>query len=71
MPEIKINPDGTITVTRTGSEIGDYYDEEIDRRTGAMLKLMALGGDVAPLRTRIIALNAEKKQRLARGWKNA
>ena len=67
MPNVKVNPDGSITVIKDQTEIIAYYDKLISRRTEALVKLMALGGNIEPVKSRIAQLSNEKKQKLMEG----
>ena len=58
------NPDGSIIVTKDKLEIIAYYDKQIAWRINVLVKLMALGADTGSIQTRIIQLNAERKQKL-------
>jgi len=64
MPNVRLNPDGSITVVKDQAEIVAYYDKLINRRMEALMKLMALGGDIEPVKNRIAQLSSEKKQKL-------
>ncbi|WP_312516258.1 hypothetical protein [Anaerospora sp.] len=71
MPKVKLNPDGSITVVKDQAEIVAYYDKLISRRTEALVKLMALGGDIEPVKKRITQLSSEKKQKLMEAQSHA
>ncbi len=64
MPNVQLNPDGSITVVKDQKEIVAYYDKLISRRMEALVKLMAYGGDIGPIKNRIAQLSSEKKQKL-------
>lgn len=64
MTKVKVNPDGSITVVKDQAEIIAYYDKLISRRTEALVKLLALGGSIEPIKNRIAELSSEKKQKL-------
>lgn len=64
MSDIVVNQDGSLSAKRNSAEIIVYYEQEIDSRMKAMLKLLAYGADLYPVQMRIAQLNAEKKQRL-------
>lgn len=71
MPNVQLNPDGTITVVKDRSETIAYYDKLISRRMEALVKLMALGGNLEPVKNRITQLSSEKKQKLMEAQNHA
>lgn len=71
MPNVQLNPDGYITVVKDQAEVIAYYDKLISRRTEALVKLMALGGDMEPVKKRIAQLSSEKKQKLMEAQSHA
>lgn len=71
MPNVQLNADGSITVIRNQAEVIDYYDKLISRRTEALVKLMALGGNIEPVKSRIAQLSSEKKQKLMEAQSHA
>jgi len=71
MPNVKLNPDGSITVAKDRAEIIAYYDKLISRRTEALVKLMTLGGNIEPIKNRIAQLSSEKKQKIMEAQSNA
>jgi len=64
MPKITVNSDGSVSAKRTQTETINYYNNQIKQRSDAMFKLMILGEDTSSIQTRIIQLNAEKKQKI-------
>lgn len=71
MPNVQLNLDGSITVVKDQTEIVAYYDKLISRRMEALVKLMAYGGDIGPIKNRIAQLSREKRQKLAEVKGNA
>lgn len=71
MPNVQLNADGSITVIRNQAEVIDYYDKHISRRMEALVKLMALGGNIEPVKSRIAQLSSEKKQKLMEAQSHA
>ncbi|MDF2927888.1 MAG: hypothetical protein K0Q75_126 [Anaerospora sp.] len=71
MPNVQLNPDGSITVVKDQTEIVAYYDKLISRRMEALVKLMALGGNIEPIKNRIAQLSSEKKQKLMEAQSHA
>lgn len=71
MSNVQLNPDGSITVVKDQKEIVAYYDKLISRRMEALVKLMAYGGDIGPIKNRIAQLSSEKKQKLTEVQGNA
>lgn len=71
MPNVQLNADGSITVIRNQAEVIDYYDKLISRRMEALVKLMALGGNIEPVKSRIAQLSSEKKQKLMEAQSHA
>lgn len=71
MPKVRLNSDGSITVVKDKAEIVAYYDKLINRRMEALVKLIALGADIEPLKNRIAQLSSEKKQKLMEAQNNA
>lgn len=64
MPIIKLNADGSITAKRSQAETIEYYDEQMEKRLQAMLKLQALGADITAIRNKIQQLSTEKKKKI-------
>ncbi|MBP2635998.1 MAG: hypothetical protein H6Q72_1905 [Firmicutes bacterium] len=64
MPKIQVNADGSLIATRTRKETIAYYNQQIEQRIEALVKLVALGGDITSIKARISQLNEDKKSRL-------